>query len=898
MKFKFDANQEYQTRAIESVVNLFEGQPKIETELSFGQHGGIAAVGNRLDLSGEALLRNLQKVQEQSGIEADDALEQIEAEIEGAGGAETVRFPNFTVEMETGTGKTYVYIRTALEMFVRYGHRKFIIVVPSVAVREGVLKALAITKEHLTALYGNAPYRYYAYDSENLSQVRQFALSDSAEFMVMTIDAFNKAGNVIRRSTDRLQGETPIHLIQETRPILILDEPQNMKTEKQVQALAMLRPLMALRYSATHAVTYNLVYRLTPFQAYQNNLVKRIEVAGVEQQDDENLPYLHITEITTEKNTVKAKIALHKRMASGMVKEKIVTVRQGDDLAEKAEREEYNGFIIDEINPGMDVVRFANGVELKRGEEKGADKEAIFEAQIRYTIETHFRKHRLLKDAGIKVLSLFFIDRVANYAEEDGIIRQLFNKCFNELKAQYPDWQSVDSEAVQAAYFAQKTTKSGETILEDSTTGEAEKDKDAYDLIMRDKERLLSFEEPRCFIFSHSALKEGWDNPNVFQICTLKQTGSEMRKRQEIGRGVRLAVNQQGERIHDGNVNVLTVIANESYQHYVQTLQTEIEEEYGTSGAPPPPPNARERKVVRLRKEYALKPEFQELWERIKHKTRYMVDVDAAKLVTDVVESLKTETIEKPRVIVTKAQVNLNDDATAFAAIQISRAKTMADLAGRYPLPDIVGEITHLLEHSNPPVRLTRKTVLDIFRKTDRQKDALDNPQEFAAVAVRVIKEKLTEQIIEGIKYTPTSEWYEMTKLLEETEIESYVARTEPSPHGVYDHVIYDSETERDFVRGLEQLAFVKMYIKLPSWFTVPTPVGTYNPDWAIIVEDRDEHGDKKGDKLYLVRETKGENWRTSLRPEERWKIMCGERHFAGALTVDYKVVTTADEIL
>lgn len=898
MKFKFDANQEYQTRAIESVVNLFEGQPRIEAELSFGQHGGIAAVSNHLDLSEDALLRNLQKSQEESGIEKDDSLDQIEAEIETAGGVEKMRFPNFTVEMETGTGKTYVYIRTALELYTRYGHRKFIIVVPSVAVREGVLKALAITKDHLTALYGNLPYRFYSYDSENLSQVRQFALSDSAEFMVMTIDAFNKAGNVIRRSTDRLQGETPIHLIQETRPILILDEPQNMKTEKQIQALALLRPLMALRYSATHAVTYNLVYRLTPFQAYQENLVKRIEVAGVEQQDDENLPYLRITEITTEKNTVKAQIALHKRMASGMVKEKAVTVRQGDDLAEKAGREEYQGFVIDEINPGMDVVRFANGVEMKRGEEKGADKDAIFEAQIRYTIETHFRKHRLLKDSGIKVLSLFFIDRVANYADEDGIIRRLFNKCFNELKTQYPDWQSVDPEAIQAAYFAQKKMKSGEMVLEDSTTGDAEKDKDAYDLIMRDKERLLSFEEPRCFIFSHSALREGWDNPNVFQICTLKQTGSEMRKRQEIGRGVRLAVNQEGDRIHDTNVNVLTVIANESYQHYVQSLQTEIQEEYGASGAPPPPPNARERKIVRLRKEYALKPEFQELWERIKHKTRYMVEVDAAKLVGDVVTGLKTETIEKPRIIVTKAQVNLNDDATAFAAIQISRAKTMADLAGRYPLPDIVGEITQLLEHSNPPVRLTRRTVLDIFRNTDRQQDALDNPQEFAAVAVRVIKEKLTEQIIDGIKYTPTSEWYDMTKLLEETEIESYAARTEPSPHGVYDHVIYDSDIERDFVRGLETLDFVKMYIKLPPWFTVPTPVGTYNPDWAIVVEDRDEHGDKKGERLYLVRETKGENWRTNLRPEERWKVMCGERHFAGALKVDYKVVTTAGEII
>ena len=889
MRFKFESNQPFQLQAIESVAKLFDGQHHTTEQLELSGEG-LAAVPNNLEVDHNAILQNLQQVQSDNGLPADQTLEYIDAE------EKSVRFPNFSVEMETGTGKTYVYLRTILELFRRYGLRKFIIVVPSVAVREGVLKTLEITQTHLRQLYDNPPYRYYAYDSAKLSQVRQFALSDSVEIMVMTIDSFNKASNVIHQTTDRLQGETPVHLIQATCPILILDEPQNMVSELRVRALAALNPMFTLRYSATHRNPYNLVYRLTPFEAYQQGLVKRIEVAGIEQEDDVSQPFIRVNDIQSKKNIVTARLSVHKLMSNGTVKEQRITAKFGDDLTEKANRPEYYGYIVDEINPGGDFVRFTNGVELSTGESIGEDKAAIFEAQIRYTIEEHFLKQRRLKPHGIKVLSLFFIDRVDNYVSDEGIIRSLFRECFNELKLKYASWKEVDVEDVQAAYFAQRRTRSGEIIYEDSRTGEAQRDVEAYDLIMRDKERLLSFEEPTSFIFSHSALREGWDSPNVFQICTLNQTASEMKKRQEIGRGVRLAVDQTGNRIYEKRVNVLTVIANESYTNYVERLQTETVEEYGDQGLPPRPANARRRGVAKLRKEYTLKPEFMELWERIKHKTRYTVTVDTEQLIKEVVAALDESEIRPPRITVTKAQVQV-DDEQIFTAMQMSGTKTAMDLSGRYPLPNLVDVMMHILENTTPSMRLTRKTLLNIFMRTRRQQEALDNPQEFASVAVRIIKEKLTDQLIDGIQYEKIDECYEMCQL--EASIDSWREYLIPARRSVYDHVIFDSEVERKFVEGLEKRDDVKLYLKLPSFFTVPTPIGEYNPDWAVVVEPRDAHGEPTGEQmLYLVRETKGTTNLDELRPDEARKIHCGEQHFKDALGVDYKVVKSAEELI
>jgi type III restriction enzyme len=916
MQFRFDANQEYQIQAIEAVADLLEGQPRLSASpgyLAFAETQGSllpperrgqlrlaeifpGTVPNALALSKDDLFANLISVQRTNGIEADAALACIEETIETAAGPKAVRFANFSVEMETGRGKTYVYLRTALELFRRYGLRKFIVVVPSIAIKEGVLKTFQVTEKHLRELYGNLPYRYYTYDSDNLSQVRQFALSDGVELMVMTIDSFNKASNVIRQTTDRLQGETPIHLVQATRPILILDEPQNMESELRVRALSALDPLFSLRYSATHRNPYNLVYRLSPFEAYRQGLVKRIEVASVVQEDNPNRVFLRLEGIKTERNTITARIALHKLMKNGTIRERVVTVRPGDSLEEKAERKEYGGFQVDEINPGAGFVRFANDIEIKIGQSQGVDREALFEAQIRYTVEEHFRKQVRLKDAGIKVLSLFFIDRVDNYAREDGMIRRQFDQAFDEVKGQFPDWRDQKPVAVQAAYFAQKRRKGGLVELQDSVSGETREDEAAYDLIMRDKERLLSFEEPVAFIFSHSALREGWDNPNIFQICTLNQTVSEIKKRQEVGRGVRLAVEQSGSRVRDERINVLTVVANESYERYVARLQSEIEEEYGRDGLPPQPANARKRGVARLRKEYTLKPEFQELWEKIRQKTRYAVKIDTERLLAEAVQEIDQAEIHPPRVTIGKAQVQVGSE-DIFQAVRTAAETTAGYLIRTQALPNLIEIMASLMEHATPPIRLTHATLLEVFRRCQEKtrRAALENPQEFALAAVRIIREKLAEHLIQGIQYERINEWYEMTQFEDIPSWEEYLV---PARRSVYDQVVYDSEIERQFMEGLEKMDDVKLYLKLPGWFTVDTPVGTYNPDWAIVMEDRDQFGEPTGKPLlYLVRETKPENWKTSLRPEERSKIQCGERHFQGALGVNYKVVTRPSEL-
>ena len=699
MYFKFDANQEFQNQAIGSVVNLLQGQPRVEAELSLASTGSIA-VANRLDLENETLLKNLQVIQVQNNIIVDPALNFIEEKIAVGEQEKTANFPNFSIEMETGTGKTYVYIRTIMELFQYYGLRKFIVVVPSVAVREGVLKTLNVTKKHLSMLYNDEPYRYYIYDSFNLSQVRQFALSSSIEIMIMTIDSFNKASNVIRHSTDRLQGETPIHLIQATQPILILDEPQNMESELRIKALAALDPLFALRYSATHRNPYNIVYRLSPFEAYRQKLIKRIEVASVLKANDASQAFVRLDSIDRNARTLTARVAIHKLMKDGTVKEQLVKIRPGDALKEKAQRAEYEGFEVDEINDaGEGFIRFANNIEIARGETQGANKEAIFEAQIRYTVEEHFRKQERLKDLGIKVLSLFFIDRVSNYVPQDEIIQQLFCKIFDELKFKYEGWSHYNSDQVQAAYFAQKRTREGLAETLDSS-GKSKEDEAAYNLIMKDKERLLSLDEPVAFIFSHSALREGWDNPNIFQICTLNQTVSEIKKRQEVGRGVRLAVNKFGKRTHDEQVNILTVIANESYEHYVEHLQKEIEEEYGKDGLPPQPSNAGERDVARLRKAYTLKPEFQQLWERIKQKTRYKINIDTEELVAEVVPEINKILVQPPRIAITKAQLHIGEE-DILQAYQMSAARTVTNFSNQYGLPNIIEIMLNLLERHN-----------------------------------------------------------------------------------------------------------------------------------------------------------------------------------------------------
>ena len=689
MKFQFDANQTYQLRAVESVTNLFTGLVKESFTTTLRVLGVESDMENdRYALDPKRLLANVQAVQKANGLEQDTNLKLITEKADiGSKKKQDVNFPNVSVEMETGTGKTYVYLRTSLELNKRHGLKKFIIVVPSVAIREGVLKTFQMTQGHFAELFDNEPYRFDVYDSKNMTRLKNFAEDDAVRFLIMTIDSFNKEQNVIGQPRDRLQGRVGLHMLQAVRPILILDEPQNMESAGSKQALARLNPLVALRYSATHRDPYNRVYRLSPFEAYRQGLVKKIEVASVVAEDDDNRPFIRVTKITSTSKSAVAKIEVHQRMAGGAVKPKEHNCKPGTSLREKADRSEYEPYTVDEINMAARTVTFANGVVVKEGQQYGADQKELFKQQIRYTVEQHIRRQEQLRPNGLKVLSLFFIDKVENYAAADGIIRTLFVEAFNDLKKKYKEWEKRTPEEVSGAYFASKKKKGGVVELLDSSGGENEQDRAAYSLIMKEKERLLSLTEPVCFLFSHSALREGWDNPNVFQICTLNQSTSEVKKRQEIGRGLRLAVNQNGIRLINEKVNTLTVVANESYEDYVKSLQREIEEDFGEDEAKKlKVSNARQKKVVNRKPFDSLPKEFEELWNRIRAKTRYSVAVDTDALMKRVAEDLNKLNIEPPRLIVTKARVEAKT-GNAFTALQMSGAKTVATLAGNFPLP-------------------------------------------------------------------------------------------------------------------------------------------------------------------------------------------------------------------
>lgn len=576
MKLKFK-NQDFQTDAVNAVVDLFTGQEKTRSTFSVVEEKQMSlmndlGVGNALFVDSQAISDNMHAVQKRNRLPMTPNANDMQ----------------FCIEMETGTGKTYVYTKTIFELNRRYGFTKFIIVVPSVAIREGVYKSFEITKEHFGLQYDNVPCRYFIYNSAKLSDVRQFATSANIEIMIINIDAFKKAENIINQAQDKLNGETAMRFIQDTHPIVIIDEPQSVdNTAKAKEAIASLNPLCVLRYSATHREKINLLYRLTPVDAYQMGLVKQIAVSSNQVSGGFNQPYVKLLSVSNDKG-FRAKLELDAKGKNGVVARKTVTVKPGDDLfLLSGERELYEGYSIAGIDctPGYEHIEFGNTEEVALGKAIGdVDENIVKRAQIRRTIEAHLDKELRYADKGIKVLSLFFIDKVEKYRHEDGtpgIYAKMFEECYLELlaKPKYAPIRerfSADVSKVHNGYFSQD--KKGR--LKD-TKGDTQADDDTYNTIMRDKEWLLSFECPLRFIFSHSALKEGWDNPNVFQVCTLIDQKSTFTCRQKVGRGLRLCVNQDGERIEDKNINVLHVMANESFADFADTLQKEIEDETG-----------------------------------------------------------------------------------------------------------------------------------------------------------------------------------------------------------------------------------------------------------------------------------------------------------------------------
>lgn len=578
MKLKFK-NQDFQTDAVNAVADLFLGQEKLTTTFSVDNDNGQMrliqndfGLGNNRKIDTDKLIANMHSIQRRNKLQISRDFEQRQ----------------YSIEMETGTGKTYVYTKTILELNKRYGFTKFIIVVPSVAIREGVFKSLQITQDHFKNLYDGVPYNYFIYNSSKLSDVRRFATSSNIEIMIINIDAFKKAENIINQQQEKLNGETAMRYIKDTNPIVIIDEPQSVdNTPKSKEAIQSLNPLAVFRYSATHREKLNLLYRLTPVDAYQMGLVKQICVSSNSVSNDFNKPYIFLKSVSKE-NGFSAKVEIDIKGTDEKVERKTITIKPGDDLYRKSgKRELYEGYVVEGIDCTKDFecIEFSNSEVLMLGKAIGSiDEKIIKRAQIYRTIEAHLEKELRYFEKGIKVLSLFFIDKVENYRTETGekgIYAHMFEECYNELLSKpkfevLKSWFDTDVEKAHNGYFSQD--KKG---IYKNTKGDTLADDDTYNTIMRDKEYLLSFDCPMRFIFSHSALKEGWDNPNVFQVCTLIDQKSTFTCRQKIGRGLRLCVNQDGERIEDRNINVLHIMANESFSEFADKLQKEIEQETG-----------------------------------------------------------------------------------------------------------------------------------------------------------------------------------------------------------------------------------------------------------------------------------------------------------------------------
>lgn len=995
MKLKFK-KQAYQTNAVEAVADCFAGQPKREglnyrmdpgraVDASGQSVAALESAGFKnadLALTPGQVLENIHAVQRRQNLPLSAALVKTK-----------VCDINLDVEMETGTGKTYCYVKSMFELNARFGWSKFIVVVPSIAIREGVHKSLEITAEHFLDDYKKRA-RFFIYNSKQLHNLESFSSDAGINVMVINVQAFNATGKDARRiyeELDDFQSRRPIDVISANRPIMFLDEPQKMEGGKTLDSLANFKPLAVLRYSATHKTTHNKIHRLDALDAYNQKLVKKIAVRGISVKGLTGTnAYLYLESIEVSKSAPVARVELEIKQNNG-IKRVLRKLSRNDNLFDlSGDLEQYRGFVVSDINALTNAVTFTNGHELVAGEATGdVSESALRRIQIREAVKAHFEKEQALFAQGIKVLSLFFIDSVSKYrsyddaGEKNGEYALMFEEEYNQQLAEVLTLEDtpynrylngIATGRTHEGYFSiDKKTKR----MVDPETGKKSTetdDVDAYDLILRKKEQLLKFEEPVRFIFSHSALREGWDNPNVFVICTLKHSDNTVSRRQEVGRGLRLSVNQHGDRMDNSatvhQVNVLTVVASESYKDFVTALQRDISEglserpreanesyftgkvlkttagdvdvtpqlakqiykyllkndytddkdsiadayheakKEGTLAALPPelvahadavfalidtvfsdaklplPEDDRKAKTNPLNANFD-KVEFKALWNRINRKAAYTVEFETPELVVKCVKALEAELKVSPMqytvVSGEQADTATYDGIRRGESFKVTESTTdfhraSAHSAVKY---DLIGRLAG-------ETQLTRATVASVLQGINKAvfSQYRTNPEDFMQKAARLMNEQKATVIVEHIAYDPTGDTHAMDIFTQDKPKEDF-SKAVKANHHIYDYVFTDSKNERDFVRELDTSTEVVVYAKLPRGFFIPTPVGNYNPDWAIAFQEG------KVKHVYFVAETKGSMSSMDLRKIEESKIECARKFFAKITSdqVKYDVV-------
>lgn len=1017
MKLQFK-HQKFQADAAKVVVDVFAGQPYLTqtylmdkgitqgqmtiTDLSEDAFTGWSNQRLVPELSDGVLLEHIQKIQRTNQIEPSK-------KIEGPG-------LNLTIEMETGVGKTYTYIKTMYELNKHYGWSKFIIVVPSIAIREGVYKSFQVTQEHFAEEYGKK-IRFFIYNSSQLTEIDRFASDSSINVMIINSQAFNAKGKDARRiymKLDEFRSRRPIDIIAKTNPILIIDEPQSVEGKQTKENLKQFCPLLTLRYSATHKSDsiYNMVYRLDAMEAYNKKLVKKIAVKGITATGSTATEsYVYLQSINLSKSDPTATIQFDVKGATS-IRKVTKTVGIGFNLYENSNNlDEYKvGFTISDIRGDYDYIEFINGIRIYAGDVIGeVSEEQLRRLQIRETILSHIERERQLFHKGIKVLSLFFIDEVDHYKWYDdagqaqpGIFAQMFEEEYKDIignmQLQFGDdeylkyIEQIPAEATHAGYFSiDKKGRMVDQVAGDDKKAKISNDIDAYDLIMKNKELLLDRnpkKSPVRFIFSHSALREGWDNPNVFQICTLKQSGSDVRKRQEVGRGLRLCVNQDGERMDTGvlgndvhNINILTVIASESYDSFAKGLQSEIAEavadrpkavtvdlfkgkvikdtlgneqtiDAATAQAiqfdmivngyidkkgvltdkyyeakannevvvadevadcqqsiidildsiydarAMQPENARSNNVeLQVNQEKLEMAEFKALWSKISPKSVYVVDFDTDELVQKSIMALNSK-LHVPKIFFKVESGAMSEisskDALLSGSSFVRESSTQygADTkisANRGVKYDLVGKLVN-------ETGLTRKAIIQILQgiAVSTFNQFKDNPEEFIIKAAALINDEKATAIIQHITYDVLDEKYDTDIFTEPTIKGKLGTNAMKANKHLYDHIVYDSTNEKQFAELLDTDQDVAVYVKLPDGFYISTPVGKYNPDWAIaFYEGTVKH-------IYFVAETKGSMSSMQLRLIEESKIHCAREHFKAISdgNVVYDVVDSYQSLL